>query len=472
VEPLRIVGLLLLIVFGFAILAAAMPILSALVGLAITAAIGVLVLVGVMRTFDPEVPWWGLAVEGVRGWRGHGYRASVLALGVLAGAAAVLLVGGLVFVASGAIRAGLVQFAVGALLLPVAPAILRKISGRDTMQDYLKLLGQGGVAAVRAELDASAMGFAIPEPQELIPRLQARVLGQDAAIMEVARTLSRRSRLRAAQAEARKRGEKVPLDTKPIGVFAFVGATGAGKTELAKALADSLDGQFFRVDCNEVTSEHEISQFIGSPPGYIGSDRMGSLTGFLETARRGVLLFDEIEKAHPRLFDVLMSLFDEGRLTDKSTSRTVSATNFVIVLTSNAEHERLAELAESKADPVEMIVQAKDVLRRFFKPEQLARIDAILVFRPLPFEASVALLLKMLQDFTRSAGMTIAAGGVEPEAVARALEAEAKIKKYGVREFKRLIESEITDQLLDLAGVGVREIRFVADGEKIRVEPA
>jgi ATP-dependent Clp protease ATP-binding subunit ClpC len=253
----------------------------------------------------------------------------------------------------------------------------------------------------------------------------------------------------------------------------FAGATGAGKTELAKALAEALRGELIRIDCNELTESHSVQRLIGAPPGYVGSDQPGQLTGALARARHGVLLLDEIEKADRKVMDVLMGFLDEGRLTDQATGQTVAGEGFLVVMTTNAAHAEIAQIADSEPDQVARAARVKDELQRFFRAEQLARIDQIYSFRPLPFEARVELVLMMLTRFAREAGVTIAPGGVDPSAVATALQSQAKVSGYGVREFQRTLEAAVMDGLLIAAEGGAKQIVISVDSaNRIEVQPA
>jgi ATP-dependent Clp protease ATP-binding subunit ClpA len=295
-------------------------------------------------------------------------------------------------------------------------------------------------------------------PQDLADQLKRRVLGQDPIVDDVAATVARRLRLRRPN--------------KPVAVLMFAGATGAGKTELAKALADALRAELVRIDCNELTESHSVQRLIGAPPGYVGSDQPGQLTGALARARQGVLLLDEIEKADRKVMDVLMGFLDEGRLTDQATGQTVAGDGFLVVMTSNAAHSEIAQIADAEPDPVARAAKVKDELQRFFRPEQLARIDQIYPFRPLPFEARVELVLMMLTRFAAEAGVSIVPGGVDPAAVAAALQVQAKVAGYGVREFQRTLEAAVMDGFLDAAASGARHVSIrVESNDRIDVEP-
>ena len=205
-------------------------------------------------------------------------------------------------------------------------------------------------------------------------RLHERVIGQDEAIRAVANAV-RRARA----------GLQDP--NRPLGSFIFLGPTGVGKTELARALAEFLfddEHAMIRIDMSEYQEKHTVSRLIGAPPGYIGYDEAGQLTEAVRRRPYSVVLFDEIEKAHPEVLNVLLQLLDDGRLTD-SKGRTVDFKNTVVIMTSNAGSHLIAEAAQTSSGELNEGVrrQVLDVLRQHFRPEFLNRIDEIIVFHPL-----------------------------------------------------------------------------------------
>jgi MoxR-like ATPase len=422
--------------------------------------LGLLALAGIFKLIRPAHPWFSLVFEYLTLKRGKLGLVAALTLGAGMGVALVFIPAGLVDIASGRhMAAGVNGFAAGVLLGLASLGWLMYVSRGDTMPQYLNLLGPGGLSAVR---DAMAGAGAAPPgmnaPQDLADQLKRRVLGQDPIVDDVAATVARRLRLRRPN--------------KPVAVLMFAGATGAGKTELAKALADALRAELVRIDCNELTESHSVQRLIGAPPGYVGSDQPGQLTGALARARQGVLLLDEIEKADRKVMDVLMGFLDEGRLTDQATGQTVAGDGFLVVMTSNAAHSEIAQIADAEPDPVARAAKVKDELQRFFRPEQLARIDQIYPFRPLPFEARVELVLMMLTRFAAEAGVSIVPGGVDPAAVAAALQVQAKVAGYGVREFQRTLEAAVMDGFLDAAASGARHVSIrVESNDRIDVEP-
>jgi ATP-dependent Clp protease ATP-binding subunit ClpB len=207
----------------------------------------------------------------------------------------------------------------------------------------------------------------------LADHMHARVVGQDAAVKAVADAVLR-SR---AGLSSRNR---------PTGSFLFLGPTGVGKTELAKTLANELfddDKHIVRIDCSELMEQHAVSKLIGSPPGYIGYDEGGQLTEAVRRRPYNVVLFDEVEKAHPRVLNILLQLLDDGRLTDGQ-GRTVDFTNTVVILTSNLGSALLLEAAQAgRTDQTAVTNDVMKVVQGHFSPEFLNRLDDVVFFLPL-----------------------------------------------------------------------------------------
>ena len=215
------------------------------------------------------------------------------------------------------------------------------------------------------------------EIQKLIhmeERLHQRVVGQDEAIRAVANAI-RRARA----------GLQDP--NRPLGSFIFLGPTGVGKTELARALAEFLfddEHAMIRIDMSEYQEKHTVSRLIGAPPGYVGYEEAGQLTEAVRRRPYSVVLFDEIEKAHPEVLNVLLQLLDDGRLTDGK-GRTIDFKNTVVIMTSNLGSAYLAELGDRGIDEG-VRRQVMDALRAHFRPEFINRVDEIIVFHPLSRE--------------------------------------------------------------------------------------
>jgi len=285
-------------------------------------------------------------------------------------------------------------------------------------------------------------------------RLHERVIGQDEAAAAVANAL-RRSRAGLADPD------------RPIGSFLFLGPTGVGKTELAKALAEFMfdtEQAIVRLDMSEYMEKHTVSRLVGAPPGYVGYEEGGQLTEAVRRRPYAVILLDEIEKAHPDVFNTLLQLMDDGRLTDGQ-GRTVSFTNTVLIMTSNVGSQEIA--GENVDERIRERVE--DVLARTFKPEFLNRIDDTVIFHRLSREDIGEIVDLQVKALTGR----VAERGVEVELTeeARALLGNLGYDPtYGARPLKRVIQKRLVDQLaLKLLegefGEGDRVIVDAADGE-------
>jgi ATP-dependent Clp protease ATP-binding subunit ClpB len=261
-------------------------------------------------------------------------------------------------------------------------------------------------------------------------RLHRRVVGQDEAISAVANAV-RRSR--AGLQDSRR----------PIGTFIFLGPTGVGKTELARALAEFMfdsEEAMVRIDMSEYQERHTVSRLIGAPPGYVGYDEGGQLTEAVRRRPYAVVLFDEIEKAHAEVFNTLLQLLDEGRLTDGH-GRTVDFTNAVIIMTSNVGSQWIKELgAEAAQDKV------MAEMDRSFRPEFLNRIDEVILFHALTLEDLVQIVdiqLRRLRGLLQERGLDISVS----EAARRHLAKRGFDPVYGARPLKRVIQRDLQDPL-------------------------
>jgi ATP-dependent Clp protease ATP-binding subunit ClpB len=298
------------------------------------------------------------------------------------------------------------------------------------------------------------------EVQKLIrmeERLHARVVGQDEAVRAVANAI-RRARA----------GLQDP--NRPLGSFIFLGPTGVGKTELARALAEFLfddDHAMIRIDMSEYQEKHTVSRMIGAPPGYVGYDEAGQLTEAVRRRPYAVVLFDEIEKAHPEVLNVLLQLLDDGRLTDGK-GRTVDFKNAVIIMTSNLGSQYIAEATasvESSHDLSEGVRrQVMDTLRQHFRPEFLNRIDEVIFFHTLSLahmaqiiDIQIHSLLKRLEDRKIHVALT--------DAAKRFLVTEGYDLRYGARPLKRTIQRQVLDPL----ALRVLQGEFV-EGDRIVVD--
>ena len=277
------------------------------------------------------------------------------------------------------------------------------------------------------------------EMQKLVQmedRLRERVVGQDEALSAVANAI-RRSRAGLSDPK------------RPIGSFIFLGPTGVGKTETAKALAEFLfddETAMVRIDMSEYMEKHAVARLIGAPPGYVGYDEGGQLTEAVRRRPYAVILFDEIEKAHPDVFNVLLQVLDDGRLTD-SKGRTVDFKNTVLIMTSNVGAAQLSTAWAAGEDGFEDARgRVMDTLRQHFKPEFLNRVDDIVVFRPLGDEQLthiVDLRLKDLQNLLADRKITLELTDEARKAIFKA----GYDRAYGARPLKRAIQRMVQDKL-------------------------
>ena len=292
--------------------------------------------------------------------------------------------------------------------------------------------------------------------------LHKRIIGQDEAVSAVARAIRR---ARAGLNEA----------NKPIGSFIFVGPTGVGKTDLAKALAEAMFGDeklMIRLDMSEFMEKHTVSKLIGAPPGYVGYDDNagGQLTERVRRKPYSVVLFDEIEKAHPDVFNVLLQILDDGRLTD-SKGRVVNFKNTIIILTSNVGAGQIKKMtglgfASSDADDGydDMKENIMDALRQSFKPEFLNRLDDIIIFRKLTKEETGLICRKIIEGLRARLKERNIGFELTPAAMDKLID-EGYSDEYGARPLKRVVQKRIEDRLSDeiLAG-------RVLGGEKVTVD--
>ena len=301
---------------------------------------------------------------------------------------------------------------------------------------------------------------------ELEKVIHERVIGQEEAVSSLSKAI-RRSRV----------GLKDPK--RPIGSFLFLGPTGVGKTELSKALAAALFGNekdLIRIDMSEYMEKHSVSKIIGSPPGYVGYDEGGQLSERIRRKPYSVILFDEIEKAHPDVFHILLQILDEGRLTD-SQGNTVDFRNTVIIMTSNAGAERIVEPKafgfsaghSAEADHERMKTQVMEEVKRIFRPEFINRIDGIIVFRMLNKTDIRAILNLQLKDIEKRLRENMSLSLLLSEEAAGWFVEKGYQPKYGARPLKRLLQSELEDRLAEeiLKGMiheGDRVLVTVQDG--------
>lgn len=292
--------------------------------------------------------------------------------------------------------------------------------------------------------------------------LSKRVIGQDEAVDKVAKAIKRTR----VQLSKRRRPAS----------FIFVGPTGVGKTELVKVLGEELfdaTEPLIRVDMTEYMEKHSVSKLIGSPPGYVGFDEAGQLTEKVRRRPYSVVLFDEIEKAHPDVMNILLQILDEGRIND-SQGRSVSFENTVIVMTSNAgSTDRDTGVGFNKTDSDIAKDKAMKALREFLRPEFLGRIDEIVVFNPLTEENFAGIAGLMLDEMKSPLGEKHISLRYTDEAL-KAIAHKAYGQKLGARDIRRVIRNEVEDKIAELLidkGEGaVSAVAISADNGEIKVD--
>ncbi|MHC4742085.1 MAG: AAA family ATPase, partial [Planctomycetota bacterium] len=284
-------------------------------------------------------------------------------------------------------------------------------------------------------------------------QIRNRVVGQDEGVAALCNAV-RRSRSGLGD------------PNRPIGTFLFLGPTGVGKTELSKALADFLFNDphaMVRIDMSEFMEPHSIARLIGSPPGYVGYEEGGRLTEAVRRKPYSVILLDEIEKAHPDVFNILLQVFDDGRLTDGK-GRTVDFKNTVIIMTSNLASFEIQELTEDLGADWEIEAHVKDVLKQVFNPEFLNRIDETIVFHMLTKDN----LIKIVEIQLDYLADRLAARNIELEFTDNArtqLIDEGYDPSYGARPLKRTIQQRLENRLAKELLTG----KFT-DGDKIKID--
>ena len=282
--------------------------------------------------------------------------------------------------------------------------------------------------------------------KKLEATLHKRVVGQEEAVTAVAKAV-RRGRV----------GLKDPK--RPIGSFLFLGPTGVGKTEISKALAEAVFGSeqaMIRVDMSEYMEKHSVSKMIGSPPGYVGHEDGGQLSEKVRRNPYSVILFDEIEKAHPDVFNILLQVLDDGHITD-SQGRKVDFKNTIIIMTSNAGAQSIVEpkklgfasVDDEKLNYERMKGSVMEEVRRIFKPEFLNRIDETIVFRSLNKKDMKQIVTLMLKDLTDRCKKQMDITLTVRDSVKNYIVDKAYEPKYGARPLRRKIQNEIEDQLAE-----------------------
>ena len=306
--------------------------------------------------------------------------------------------------------------------------------------------------------------------KKLDKTLEKRVIGQEEAIQALSKAVKRG-----------RMGLKDPA--RPIGSFLFLGPTGVGKTELSKALAEALFGNeedMIRVDMSEYMEKHSVSKMIGSPPGYVGHEDGGQLSEKVRRNPYSVILFDEIEKAHPDVFNILLQVLDDGHITD-SQGRKVDFRNTVIIMTSNAGAKAIIEpkklgftqQEDQKADYKRMKANVMDEVKQLFRPEFLNRIDEIIVFHPLNEDNMKKIVGLMCKEVVQRAKEQLEITLVVRDSVKKYIVETGSDKKYGARPLRRAVQSQLEDKLAEAllngeikrgdhveAGISKKEIKF------------
>jgi ATP-dependent Clp protease ATP-binding subunit ClpB len=352
---------------------------------------------------------------------------------------------------------------------------------RELKDEEARVAGAGGTRLIKEEVDEEDIAEVVSrwtgipvtklmegELQKLLhleEELHKRVVGQDEAVRAVADAVVRA-----------RAGIKDPK--RPIGSFLFLGPTGVGKTELARALAATLfdaEENMVRLDMSEYMEKHTVARLIGAPPGYVGYEEGGQLTEAVRRKPYSVILLDEIEKAHPDVFNVLLQVLDDGRLTDGH-GRTVDFKNTVIIMTSNIGSQLILELRGADERSYQrMREQVLEALRRQFRPEFLNRVDEVVVFRALT-EAQLAQIVEIQLEGLRR---RLAERRIPLEVTEAARAHLARVgydPVFGARPLKRAIQREVETPVARLIVAGkVKDggaVRVEAAGDALRVEPA
>lgn len=359
---------------------------------------------------------------------------------------------------------------------------LRQAKGRlnRKQKNSRIVLTEGDIAEVVAEWTKIPVQKLAQSETERLRKLEKtlhkRVIGQEDAVSAVARAV-KRGRV----------GLKDP--TRPVGSFLFLGPTGVGKTELSKALAEALFGDeesMIRIDMSEYMEKHSVSKLIGSPPGYVGHEDGGQLSEKVRRHPYSVVLFDEIEKAHPDVFNILLQVLDDGHITD-SQGRKVDFRNTVIIMTSNAGAQSIVDakrlgfnaVQDEKEDYKKMQSNVMDEVKRIFRPEFLNRIDEIIVFHALTEKELEKIVGLLFQDLVRRAKEQLDITLKIRSSVKKKIAEAGNDRKYGARPLKRALQTQLEDPLTEAilngeikrgdlveAGVSKKEIKFTVKETK------
>jgi ATP-dependent Clp protease ATP-binding subunit ClpA len=324
--------------------------------------------------------------------------------------------------------------------------ILERVTDRKRLMELLAGLQQGEAR----QIDETAFREAI----------QSRVKGQD----HVAGDLARLVRLQWGK---RKRN-------KPIASLLFLGPTGTGKTETARAMAEHLYGDeksLLYFECGQFSGPEAKNHLVGVSSIYVNSSGGGALTRPVLNNPKRIILFDEIEKSWPGVFDLFLSMLGEGRLTEPTSNRVADFTQSIVVLTSNAEHEPILKIQNEVGDPHERTDAIKKHLRdcKVFRPELIGRIDRIYVFKPLEAYTTAQIAAMKLENLARQYGLEV--DFVEPELIVEALQKGQKLKDFGARELERVVDELFGNELAAAGEAGARRVTIGVDGGgKVSIE--
>ncbi|MBI3297837.1 MAG: ATP-dependent Clp protease ATP-binding subunit [Elusimicrobia bacterium] len=320
------------------------------------------------------------------------------------------------------------------------------MSELDKMTDWSKLKGM---------IADSELGDKSREVDEgkLLDHLGARVKGQDEILNDVAKLI----RLSWKKQERQR----------PICSLLFLGPTGTGKTELAKAITEFLYGDerdMIRFDCSELSNpEMAKARLTGSASGYRDSETGGQLTRPMFANPRRLILFDEIEKAHSLVFDLLLQLLGDGRLSEQGSGKTADFTQSIVVLTSNAIADQMSRATKGMKDYHEVVNALKTLLAESgtFRPEILGRIDKVYMFKPLEGMVVAEIALLKIAKLGKEYGLSVRF--VAPELVMKALEANVKVSKFGIRELERILFDIFAPSLVEMRDKKAKSVTFEAD---------